>query len=63
MKSTRTMVDELEEAVDLNPDQVTDWEFGFVESMVRLRDSGIGLTSLSEKQIDSLLRIYNKVMV
>lgn len=42
---------------------VTDWESDFIESIDERTDGGKNTTSLTEKQITVLERIYNKHFV
>lgn len=55
--STATMVEQLEGL--LGTDDLSDWETGFVESMVEARDHQ-HLLRLSGKQVEILDRLYRK---
>lgn len=57
MTSTAAMVTKLEGCQGTG--DLTEWEEGFVEKMVRLRDDG-RLTSISEKQVETLEQLHNK---
>ena len=39
---------------------VTDWENGFIKSVVQKTNNGDNTTSLTEPQIDSLEELFNK---
>lgn len=55
--STATMVEQL--AGLLGTKDLSDWETGFVESLVDARDDG-RLLNLSGKQVETLDRLYRK---
>lgn len=55
--STATMVEQLEGL--LGTDDLSEWEAGFVDSLVEARDDG-RLLNLSGKQVEVLDRIYRK---
>jgi len=44
----------------LDTHDLTDWEDGFVRTVVRQTNDGDNTTSLTEKQIDVLESIFNK---
>lgn len=55
--STATMIEQL--AGLLGTDDLSDWEQGFVESLVEARADG-RLLNLSGKQVEALDRLYRK---
>lgn len=57
MLSTTQMIRRLEGMVGSK--DLSDWETGFVESLVEKVDAG-AVTKLSEKQVDTLERLHNK---
>lgn len=58
MASINTMVQRVSGLVDTN--DLTDWESDFVTSVVEQTNDGKNTTSLTEKQIDVLERIFRK---
>lgn len=58
MKSIGQMISQLEALV--GTDDVTEWERDFIMSVCNRTDSGKNTTSLSEKQVDVVTRIYKK---
>lgn len=58
MTSLNTMVKRCSGLIDTN--DVSDWESDFLQSIVERTNEGDNTTSLTEKQIDVLERIFNK---
>ena len=58
MTSLNTMVKRCSGLIDTN--DVSDWESDFLQSIVERTNDGDNTTSLTEKQIDVLERIFNK---
>lgn len=58
MASLNTMVQRVSGLVDTK--DLTDWESDFVTSVVEQTNDGKNTTSLTEKQIDVLERIFRK---
>lgn len=58
MTSLNTMVKRCSGLIDTN--DVSDWESDFLQSIVERTSEGDNTTSLTEKQIDVLERIFNK---
>lgn len=58
MTSLNTMVKRCSGLIDTN--DVSDWESDFLQSIIERTNEGDNTTSLTEKQIDVLERIFNK---
>jgi hypothetical protein len=58
MASINVMVQRVSGMLDTH--DLSDWEDGFVRSLVRISNDGKDTTRITEKQIEVLERIFNK---
>lgn len=58
MASVNTMVRQLSGLLGTN--DLSTWEHDFVDRIVELTDSGKNVSNLSGKQVETVLKIFNK---